>query len=143
MTQLLLQVHPVMLAHGSPKTVFIGGGGEGATAREVLKWKSVEKVVMCDIDEVACKICQEQLPEWNAGVYDDPRWGVGQYCMRVHHGILESLRVSVAQNEDGSRGLLWFIREQNVFGHRFRRQLILWSLLPGSMKSRTLLWEGT
>ena len=27
-------------------------GGEGATAREVLKWKSVEKVVMVDIDEV-------------------------------------------------------------------------------------------
>ena len=33
-------VHPAMMAHGAPKTVFIGGGGEGATAREVLKWKS-------------------------------------------------------------------------------------------------------
>ena len=65
-----------MLAHGNPKTVFIGGGGEAATARECLKWKSVEKVVMCDIDEIACKICREQLPEWNAGVYDDPRWVV-------------------------------------------------------------------
>jgi spermidine synthase len=62
-----------MLAHGSPKTVFIGGGGEGATAREVLRWKSVEKVVMCDIDEVACRICREQLPEWNTGVYEDER----------------------------------------------------------------------
>ena len=30
----------------------VGKGGEGATAREVLKWKSVEKVVMVDIDEV-------------------------------------------------------------------------------------------
>ena len=24
-------VHPAMLAHGAPKRVFIGGGGEGAT----------------------------------------------------------------------------------------------------------------
>jgi len=69
-------VHPAMLAHGNPKTVFIGGGGEGATAREVLKWKGVEKVVMCDIDEIACKICREQLPEWNAGVYEDPRFQI-------------------------------------------------------------------
>jgi spermidine synthase len=69
-------VHPAMMAHGAPKTVFIGGGGEGATAREVLRWKSVEKVVMVDLDEVACKMCQEHLTEWNAGVYDDPRFEI-------------------------------------------------------------------
>ena len=55
---------------------FSGGGGEGATAREVLKWKSVEKVVMVDLDEVACKMCQEHLPEWNTGVYSDPRFEI-------------------------------------------------------------------
>ena len=54
-------VHPVLLAHGNPKTVFIGGGGEGATAREILKWKSVERLVMCDIDEIACKMCREHV----------------------------------------------------------------------------------
>lgn len=36
----------------SPKTVFIMGGGEGSTAREALRHKSVKKVVMCDIDKV-------------------------------------------------------------------------------------------
>eukprot|EP00879_Flechtneria_rotunda_P031647 GHRR01034594.1.p1 GENE.GHRR01034594.1~~GHRR01034594.1.p1 ORF type:complete len:119 (+),score=27.88 GHRR01034594.1:137-493(+) len=47
-----LLVHPAMLMHPNPKTVFICGGGEGATAREVLRHKSVEKVVMVDIDQV-------------------------------------------------------------------------------------------
>lgn len=28
------------------------GGGEGSSAREALKHKSMEKVVMCDIDKV-------------------------------------------------------------------------------------------
>lgn len=28
------------------------GGGEGSTARELLRHKTVEKVIMCDIDEV-------------------------------------------------------------------------------------------
>lgn len=36
----------------SPKTMFIMGGGEGSTAREILRHNTVEKVVMCDIDEV-------------------------------------------------------------------------------------------
>jgi len=39
----------------SPKTVFIMGGGEGSTAREILRHKAVEKVSMCDIDEVTTK----------------------------------------------------------------------------------------
>src|SRR5919202_1000545 len=43
-------VHPAMICHGSPKKVLVLGGGEGATIREVLRWKTVEKVVMIDID---------------------------------------------------------------------------------------------
>ena len=28
-------VHPVMVSHLQPKTIFLAGGGEGATAREI------------------------------------------------------------------------------------------------------------
>ena len=66
-------VHPVMLAHPNPKKVYIGGGGEFATAREVLRHKGVERLVMVDIDELACDMCREHLPEWSAGAYEDPR----------------------------------------------------------------------
>uniref|UniRef100_A0A7S2SB40 thermospermine synthase n=1 Tax=Mucochytrium quahogii TaxID=96639 RepID=A0A7S2SB40_9STRA len=69
-------VHPAMLLHENPKSVFIGGGGEFATAREILRHKSVEKCVMVDIDKVACDICREQLPEWNDGAYEDPRFSI-------------------------------------------------------------------
>ena len=65
-----------MLLHGNPKSVFIGGGGEFATAREVLRHKSVTKCQMVDIDKVACDICREQLPQWNNGAYEDPRFYV-------------------------------------------------------------------
>ncbi|KAK3042136.1 hypothetical protein RJ639_001256 [Escallonia herrerae] len=44
-------VHPALLHHQLPKTIFIMGGGEGSTARELLSHRTVEKVVMCDIDE--------------------------------------------------------------------------------------------
>ena len=46
-----LLVHLALLLHPNPKTMFIAGGGEGATAREALKHRSVEKVVMVDIDQ--------------------------------------------------------------------------------------------
>jgi len=44
-------VHPAMLLHPHPRRVLIMGGGEGATAREVLKHKTVEELYMVDIDE--------------------------------------------------------------------------------------------
>jgi len=65
-------VHPAMLIHANPKNVYIGGGGEGATAREVLRHKSVEKCIMVDIDEDVVNFCKEHLPE-NKAAFADPR----------------------------------------------------------------------
>jgi len=66
-------VHPAMLAHPNPKRVLIMGGGEGATAREVLAHKSVEKVVMVDIDEMFVALCKEHIPSWGAEAFADER----------------------------------------------------------------------
>jgi len=67
-------VHPAMLSHPDPKRVFIGGGGEGATAREVLRHTGVERLLMSDLDQKVCEFCREHMPEWNAGVWEDPRF---------------------------------------------------------------------
>jgi spermidine synthase len=53
--------------------VLILGGGEGATARDVLRWKSVERVVMIDIDGEVVEACREHLAEMHQGAFDDPR----------------------------------------------------------------------
>lgn len=66
-------VQPAMCAHPNPKTVFIGGGGEGATLREVLRHPSVERAVMVDIDGELCEVFKTELPQYPAGAYDDPR----------------------------------------------------------------------
>mmetsp|Transcript_10902 Transcript_10902/g.24080 ORF Transcript_10902/g.24080 Transcript_10902/m.24080 type:complete len:970 (-) Transcript_10902:202-3111(-) len=58
-------VHPAMITHSNPKRVAIIGGGEGATLREVLKYKSVEEVVILEIDEELVSICAEYMPEWS------------------------------------------------------------------------------
>lgn len=57
-----------------PSTVFIGGGGELATAREVLRHSSVKRVVMVDLDEAVINVCKKFLPEWGGeAVATDPR----------------------------------------------------------------------
>ena len=66
-------VHPVMITHPNPRRVLILGGGEGATAREVLKHRSVEEVVMVDIDDEVIRVSREYLPEMHQGAFDDPR----------------------------------------------------------------------
>lgn len=66
-------VHPAMMAHGNPKNVYIGGGGEGATAREVLRFKSVEKLTMVDIDPICVEECKKHLPQHHNGAFDDKR----------------------------------------------------------------------
>ncbi len=66
-------VQPAMICHQNPKNVLILGGGEGATLREVLRWHTVEKVVMVDIDGEVVAACQEYLEEMHQNSFNDPR----------------------------------------------------------------------
>ena len=65
-------VHPAMIAHPNPKRVLIVGGGEGATAREVERYKSVEEVQMVDLDGELIEIVKKYLP-WSQEGFKDPR----------------------------------------------------------------------
>ncbi|MGH7310432.1 MAG: fused MFS/spermidine synthase, partial [Candidatus Rokuibacteriota bacterium] len=67
-------VHPGLLAvTGSPQSALVIGGGEGATLREILKYPSIRRAVMVDIDEEVVEICKRHLPEMHQGAFDDPR----------------------------------------------------------------------
>lgn len=66
-------VHPAMILHGKPRKVLVLGGGEGATIREILRWKTVEQVVMVDIDGEVVEACRRYLPEMHQYAFDDPR----------------------------------------------------------------------
>lgn len=66
-------VHPAMITHADPHAVFIAGGGEGATLREVLRYKSVERAVMVDIDKDVVEMCHKYLPNFHRGSFEDTR----------------------------------------------------------------------
>lgn len=66
-------VHPAMLAHPLPQNVFIAGGGEGATAREILRHSTIQNLVMVDLDSEVVELCRRYLPNHHQGAFDDPR----------------------------------------------------------------------
>ncbi len=78
-------VHPSMIGHTNPMEVFVAGGGEGATIREVLKHEGVKKVVMVDIDKEVVELCKKYLPNHHQGAFDDPRLEL------IHKGAFEYL----------------------------------------------------
>lgn len=66
--------HPVMFAHPNPEKVLIIGGGDGGTAREVLRHPSVKQLDLVEIDEAVVRASKEYFP--GVGSWDDARLNV-------------------------------------------------------------------
>jgi len=64
--------HVPLFVHPDPKKVLIIGGGDGGTAREVLRHPGVERVVMVEIDKMVVDACREHMPAVS-GALDDPK----------------------------------------------------------------------
>ena len=66
-------VHPALLTHPRPSSVCIAGGGEGATAREILKHTAVKDLLMIDLDPTVVEVCRKHLGNMHQGAFEDPR----------------------------------------------------------------------
>jgi len=86
-------VHPVMSSVKERKRVMIIGGGEGATAREVLKWSGVEKVDMFEWDRDIVELFRNKYPEWAQGAWDDSR------LLIIYSDIFEVIKTAPAHSE--------------------------------------------
>src|SRR5207247_5671613 len=66
-------VHPALIRRPRPETALVIGGGEGAALREVLRYPTVRRAVMVDIDRAVVDACRTYLPEMHRGAFDDAR----------------------------------------------------------------------
>lgn len=79
-------VVPVMKSAQKRKRVMIVGGGEGATAREVLAWPDVQQVDMYEWDRDVVSLFRTKYPQWAKGAWEDSR-------LHLHHeDIFETIR---------------------------------------------------
>jgi spermidine synthase len=66
-------VHPAFILHTHPRRVLLLGGGDGAALREILRWRTVEEVVLVDLDAAVVAACTQYLPELHQQAFEDPR----------------------------------------------------------------------
>ena len=64
--------HPALFSLPNAKNVLIIGGGDGGTAREVLRHKNIEQVTMVEIDGEVIEACKIHLPNI-AAEFDNPK----------------------------------------------------------------------
>ncbi len=64
--------HVPLFVHPAPERVLIIGGGDGGTAREVLRHPEVKQVDMVEIDEMVVNGCREFIPLTSCEL-DNPR----------------------------------------------------------------------
>lgn len=66
--------HVPIFSHGDVRDVLIIGGGDGGLAEEVLKHKSIRRVVQVELDACVVDVSRRFLGEINSGVFEDERF---------------------------------------------------------------------
>lgn len=68
-------IHPAVILGPVKKNkrVLVLGAGEGATARELLKYKNIGEITLVDVDEEAIKIFKKYLSMMHRGSFDNPK----------------------------------------------------------------------
>ena len=101
-------VHPLMDTLREKKRILILGGGEGATAREVLRWKDVETVTMVEYDKELVDLMKVNGSMWSQGSFDDPRltivyddaWNYMKDTSISYNGVIIDLTDPSLRTED-------------------------------------------
>jgi len=97
-----LIVHVPMMVHPNPTRVLIIGGGDGGSARELLRHPNLTNATMIDIDEEIVKLCKEHMPSINRGAYDNPNLNliIGDGIEHVKNAADNSYDVIIVDSTD-------------------------------------------
>ena len=66
-------VHLAGITHPAPERALIVGGGDGGSAEELLKYPSMRKVTLAEIDVAVVDVARKYLRSVHKGSLDDPR----------------------------------------------------------------------
>lgn len=67
-----MMVHMPMAVHPKVRSVLVIGGGDGGTARELIRYPAIEQIDVVEIDEEVVSACRQHLPQTACG-FDDKR----------------------------------------------------------------------
>jgi len=111
--------HIPLFTHPSPENVLIIGGGDGGTAREVLKHKTVKNVDFVEIDEEVYNVSKKYFKNLTKGLEADKRlkflFGDGIKFVKETENKYDIVLVDSTDPSDISSGLFSFEFFQDVY----------------------------
>ena len=66
-------VHVAALSHNDPQRALVMGGGDGCSARELLKHPCINEIVVAELDPMVVATCRENFADVNGRAFDDAR----------------------------------------------------------------------
>lgn len=66
-------IHLPAIAFGGPRSALVIGGGDGGSIEELLKYPTMQRVVLAELDAEVIDMSREWLPSISNGAFDDPR----------------------------------------------------------------------
>jgi spermidine synthase len=75
-------VHVAAVAHSGPRSALVIGGGDGGSARQLLKHRGMARVVLVELDAKVVEIARTYLHAVHQGALDDPR-----LALRIGDGL--------------------------------------------------------
>ncbi len=64
-------VHVPMAVHPDIKSVLIIGGGDGGVSKELINYKTIERIDIVEQDKMFIDVCKKYFPDTAKGLYDD------------------------------------------------------------------------
>nr|WP_232726139.1 polyamine aminopropyltransferase [Bacillus sp. FJAT-42315] len=110
--------HVPLHIHLHPKKVLIIGGGDCGAAREVMKYKQVEQLHFCEIDELVVQASKEHLKGVSAGLEDERihyLFKDGIQYMKEHKNEFDVIIVDSSDPVGPAAQLFEFDFYENVF----------------------------
>lgn len=93
-------VHPAMQHHPDPQRVLILGGGDGGTVREVLRYSTVSRVVVVEIDPDVVEVARTFFPDMARSLFLDPVEIVYEDAVRYVASTQERFDVVILDTSD-------------------------------------------
>ncbi|WP_203363676.1 polyamine aminopropyltransferase [Bacillus sp. REN10] len=110
--------HVPLHIHPNPKKVLIIGGGDCGAAREVIKYKQVEELYFCEIDQLVVQASKEHLKGVSAGLEDERiryLFADGIQYMKEHKNAFDVIIVDSSDPIGPATQLFEFAFYENVF----------------------------
>ena len=95
-----MAVHVPMAVHRDVRKVLVIGGGDGGSVRELVKYESIERIDVVEVDEEVVNVCKNYFPETSCKFKDERVHIYFEEGIRFVRGVYEEYDLIIVDCSD-------------------------------------------